>query len=141
VQYETDRDLIKERITLKSPETVRYSYDLGLSDWVTTEPDESQPEKTIDSNNSVIISYPYMKQVTNYAKDSTIDINPDRWGNLVVYVNGEDAVVMPKPFTNDATGRRSGRYYSLDMAGNPTAPPGLSPTINPYIPSRCILYG
>ena len=53
-------------------------------------------------------------QVTNYAKDSTIDIGPDRWGNLFVYVNGEDVVVMPKPFAIDAAGKRFELDFDLD---------------------------
>ncbi|OPY36106.1 MAG: PKD domain protein [Methanoregula sp. PtaU1.Bin051] len=114
IQYETYRDLIKERITLKSPEKVSYSYDLKLSDWVTIESDETRPVETRDVNNTVIITYPYTKQVTNYAKDSTIDINPDRWGNLIVDVNGEDVVIMPKPFAVDATGKRFDLEFRLD---------------------------
>ena len=58
--------------------------------------------------------YPYTMEVTNYAKDSTIDISPDRWGNLVVYVNGEDVVVMPKPFAIDANGKRFEMEFKLD---------------------------
>jgi PKD repeat protein len=114
IRYEVYRDLIKEQITLKSPETVSYSYDLRLSDWVTTEQDESRPEKIPGPNSTMIITYPYTKQVTNYAKDSTIDINQDRWGNLIVYVNGEDVVVMPKPFAIDATGKRFWMDFKLD---------------------------
>ena len=52
--------------------------------------------------------------MTNYARDSTIDISPDRWGNLVVYVNGEDVVVMPKPFAIDSTGKRFEMDFRLD---------------------------
>jgi len=59
-------------------------------------------------------TYPYTKEVTNYAKDSTIDIGPDRWGNLFVYVNGEDVVVMPKPFAIDAAGKRFELDFDLD---------------------------
>ncbi|OPY39274.1 MAG: hypothetical protein A4E35_00043 [Methanoregula sp. PtaU1.Bin051] len=114
IEHEVYRDLIKERVTLKSPATLRYSYDLGLSDWVTNETDESRPVETLDANSTVIITYPYTKEVINYAKDSTIDINPDRWGNLVVYVNGEDVVVMPKPFALDATGKRFEMDFKLD---------------------------
>ena len=114
IEYELYRDLIKERITLKSPDTVSYSYDLRLSDWATDEPDESRPEETLDANNTVITTYPHTVRVTNYAKDSTIDINPDRWGNLVVDVNGEDVVVMPKPYAVDATGKKFGMAFDLD---------------------------
>lgn len=124
VTYEVYRDLIKERIALKSPEKVVYSYDLALSDWVTNEPDESLPEKTIDANNTVHITYPHTKQVTNYAKDSTIDIDPDRWGNLVVYVNGEDVVVMPKPYTVDAGGKRFEMDFKLDKGAKTIAVTG-----------------
>lgn len=33
----------------------------------------------------------------------------------MVYVNGEDVVVMPKPFAIDANGNRFGMEYVLDM--------------------------
>ncbi|HII99527.1 MAG TPA: hypothetical protein HA272_09820, partial [Methanoregula sp.] len=114
VEHEVYRDLIKERVILDAPATVRYSYDLALSDWVTIETDESRPVETRDANNTVIVTYPYTKEVTNYAKDSTIDIGPDRWGNLVVYVNGEDVVVMPRPFVVDAAGKRFEMDFELD---------------------------
>ncbi|OPY39273.1 MAG: PKD domain protein [Methanoregula sp. PtaU1.Bin051] len=114
VRYEIYRDLIKESVTLNGPAPVSYSYDLRLSDWITNEPDLSRPEVSYDANKTEIVTYPYTKQVTTYAKDSTIDINPDRWGNLVVYVNGEDVVVMPKPFALDATGKRFEMEYTLN---------------------------
>lgn len=65
-------------------------------------------------NSTTITTYPHTKEVTNYAKDSTIDIGPDRWGNLVVYVNGEDVVIMPKPFAVDADGKRFEMDFELD---------------------------
>ncbi len=114
VEHEVYRDLIKERVILNAPANVRYSYDLALSDWVTIETDESRPVKKPGPNSTTIITYPYTKEVTNYAKDSTIDISPDRWGNLVVYVNGEDVVVMPRPFAIDAAGKRFEMDFDLD---------------------------
>lgn len=114
VEHEVYRDLVKERIILAAPATLRYSYDLALSDWTTVEPDESRPVKKPGPNSTTIITYPYTKEVTNYAKDSTIDISPDRWGNLVVYVNSEDVVVMPKPFATDAAGKRFEMDFKLD---------------------------
>ncbi|PKG32562.1 hypothetical protein [Methanoregula sp.] len=114
VEHEVYRDLVKERIILDAPASVRYSYDLALSDWVTLETDESRPVEIRDANNTVIVTYPYTKEVTNYANESTIDIGPDRWGNLVVYVNGEDVVVMPKPFAVDAAGKRFDMDFELD---------------------------
>ena len=114
IEHEVYQDLIKERVILKSPATIRYSYNLGLSDWVTVETDESRPVKKPGPNSTTIIMYPYTMEVTNYAKDSTIDISPDRWGNLVVYVNGEDVVVMPKPFAIDANGKRFEMEFKLD---------------------------
>ncbi len=114
VTYEFYQDLIKEQVVLNSPETVKYSYDVGISDWVTEEPDLSRPEITMDANNTEMLSYPYTTQVTNYAKDSTRDIILDSWGNLIVTVNGEDVVVIPKPFTTDATGRRFDLDFELD---------------------------
>jgi len=114
VEHEVYRDLVKERVILNAPTTLRYSYALALSDWVTVETDESRPVEFRDANNTVIVTYPHTKEVTNYAKDSTINISPDRWGNLVVYVNGEDVVVMPKPFAIDAAGKRFEMDFELD---------------------------
>jgi len=114
VTYEFYQDLIKEKVVLNSPETVKYSYELALSDWVTEEPDLSRPEILIGANNTEIVSYPYTKQVTNYARDSTNDIILDPWGNLIVMVNDEDVVVIPRPFATDATGRRFDLDFELD---------------------------
>jgi hypothetical protein len=116
VKYEFYKDFIKEQVTLMSPETVRYSYDMGLSDWVTTEPDLSKPQITRNANNTEIISYPYTKKVTNYALDSTCDTTIDSWGNIVFDVNGADVVVIPKPYAIDATGRRIELDFELDKA-------------------------
>ena len=49
VKYEFYKDLIKEHVLLASPEKVRYSYDIELSDWVTIEPDFSRPEISRDA--------------------------------------------------------------------------------------------
>jgi PKD repeat protein len=116
VKYEFYKDFIKEQVILVSPETVRYSYDMGLSDWVTTEPDLSKPQITRNANNTEIVSYPYTRDVTNYAKDSTTDISLDPWGNIVFDVNGADVVVIPKPYAIDATGRRFELDFELDKA-------------------------
>jgi PKD repeat protein len=116
ITYEVYRDLIKEQVILDAPQTVRYSYDIGLADWVTTEPDLARPEITLGANKTERVSYPYTNEVTTYARDSTIDINPDDWGNLVVAVNGADVVVLPKPFATDATGKRFELEYDLDKA-------------------------
>jgi PKD repeat protein len=114
VTYEVYKDLIKEQVILNTPETVSYSYDIRLSDWVTKEPDLSRPQVTMDANNTEIVSYPYTREVTNYARDSTSDITVDQWGNIVVTVNGEDVVVIPKPFATDATGKRFEMDFTLD---------------------------
>lgn len=114
ITYEVYQNLIKEQVTLEAPATISYSYDLALSDWVTIEPDLSRAVTEMDANNTEIVSYPYTREVTAYAKDSTIDINPDEWGNLLVTVNGANVVVIPKPFAIDATGRRFDLDYELD---------------------------
>jgi PKD repeat protein len=117
VNYKVYKDMIKEEVVLNAPETVKYSYDLSLSDWVTTEPDLSRAEEkevTFGTNKTKITTYPHRKTVTNYGKDSTIDISPDAWGNLVVLVNGADVVVLPKPFATDAAGTRFELDYVLD---------------------------
>jgi PKD repeat protein len=117
VHYKVYKDLIKEEVVLNAPETVKYSYDLLLSDWVTTEPDLSRPEEkeiTDGKNTTKIVTYPHTKIVTNYKKDSTIDISPDAWGNLLVLVNEADVIVLPKPFATDADGKRFELDYVLD---------------------------
>jgi len=116
VKYEFYKDLIKEHVLLTSPETVRYSYDIGLSDWVTTEPDLSKPQFTRNANNSEIVSYPYTREVTNYARDSQSDITLDPWGNIIFIVNGAGVAVLPKPFAIDATGRRFDLDFVLDRS-------------------------
>ncbi len=117
INYEVYRDMIKEQVVLESPETVSYSYDLALSDWVTIEPDFSRPETSRDANNTEIVSYPYTREVTSYARDSSIDIDRDGWGNLIISVNGEDVEVLPKPFATDASGREFDMDYILDKDG------------------------
>lgn len=112
--YSVYKNLIKEEITLKSPETVRYSYDLWLSDWVTKIPNESMLQKIRGRNKTENLSQFSGKEVISYAKDNTIDILPDRWGNIVVYVNGKDVEVMSRPFAIDATGKRFELDFDLD---------------------------
>jgi len=114
VKYSVYRNLIKEEITLKSPETVRYSYDLWLSDWVTKQINPSNLHHVRGWNQTEIESDVLGNETINYAKDSTIDIQSDQWGNLVVYVNNKNVVVMPKPFAIDATGKRFELRYDLD---------------------------
>lgn len=115
VEYELYRYLIKERIILNSPETIRYSYDLQISDPVMRNSSESQLVKIPGKNNTYTRSYPpHKKGVTNYTRNSTIDIRPDPWGNLVIYINDENVIVMPKPFAIDATGKRFEMDFDLD---------------------------
>jgi PKD repeat protein len=114
VKYSVYRDVIKEEITLKSPETVRYSYDIWLSDWVMKIPNETKLQKIPGLNKSEIRSHFLKKEVMNYARDSTIEIQPDRWGNLVVYVNSKDVVIMPRPYAIDAAGKRFELGFNLD---------------------------
>ncbi len=117
IKYTIYKDLIKEEITLKTPKTVRYSYDLWLSDWVTKTIDTSKLQKNHNwrgLNKTEIESQLSEKEVIDYARNSTIDIQPDRWGNLVILVNNKDVVVMPRPFAIDATGKRFDLDYNLD---------------------------
>lgn len=113
-EHEVYRDLIKERVILNSPRTLQYVYNLKLSDWVTREPDMSQPVEVRGADGTISVTYPHIKEVTTLAADSTIDINPDPWGNLEVSVNDESVVVMPKPFAIDADGKRFELAYLLD---------------------------
>lgn len=114
VKYSVYKDLIKEEITLNSPETVRYSYDLKLSDWLTMTPDFSKfDNKTSWSRSSNREKIP-MKPVIDYAKNSTIDIVPDNWGNLVILVNKKEVVIISRPFAIDATGKQFDLDFILD---------------------------
>lgn len=113
-EHEVYRDLIKERVILNSPRTLQYAYSLKLSDWVTREPDMSQPVEVQGADGTISVTYPHIKEVTTHAADSTIDINPDPWGNLEVSVNDESVVVMPQPFAIDADGKRFELAYLLD---------------------------
>jgi len=117
VKYSVYKDLLKEEIILNTPETVRYSYDLWLSDWVTKKIETSKLQKILELrewNRTEIKSQIYGEEIIDYARDSTVDIQPDRWGNLIIYVNGKDVVVMSKPFATDAKGRRFNLGFDLD---------------------------
>jgi PKD repeat protein len=114
VKYSVYENVIKEEITLKSPETVRYSYDLWLSDWTVKVPNTTEIQKKPGLNSTKNSSPLSEKDFTFYARDSTIEINPDSWGNLVIFVDGKDVVVMPKPFAVDATGKKFELNYNLD---------------------------
>jgi PKD repeat protein len=114
VKYNVYKNLIKEEITLKSPETVRYSYDLWLSDWVIKNPNESEFQKKFGGNKSKILLKLPNRDTILYARDSTIDIKPDRWGNLVVNVNGHDVAILPQPYAIDAAGKRYELGFDLN---------------------------
>jgi len=114
IEYELYEGLIKERIILNSPETIRYSYTIQRLDSATTVSNEFREVKLSDQNNSVFRSSPYSEEVFDFAGGDTIDILPDPWGNLVIYENGEDIVVMPRPFAIDATGKRFEMDFDLD---------------------------
>nr|WP_321350654.1 PKD domain-containing protein [uncultured Methanoregula sp.] len=113
VEHELYKDLIKERIILKSPGTIRYSYDLQILNRVIPEPESVLPLKISGKKNTNNISRIFEK-ITNLTQNNTIDINSDPWGNLVVYVNGKDIVVMPRPFAIDASGKRFDMDFNLD---------------------------
>lgn len=113
IKYSVYKNLIKEEITLQSPEIVRYSYDLWLSDWVMKYPDTSELQKN-GGNKSKILLKLSEKETILYAKDSSIDIKPDPWGNLVIYVNDHDVVVLPRPYAIDAKGKRYDLEFALD---------------------------
>jgi FOG: PKD repeat len=114
IEYELYESLIKERIILNSPETIRYSYTIQRLDSAATVSNEFRAAKLSDQNNSVFRSSPYSEDVSDFAGGDSIDILPDPWGNLVIYENGEDVVVMPRPFAIDATGKRFEMDFDLD---------------------------
>jgi PKD repeat protein len=117
IKYLVYKNLIKEEISLNAPKTVRYSYDLWLSDWVTKKIDTSKLQKKREwrgLNKSEIESQFLGNEIIDYARNSTIDIQPDRWGNLVVLVNNKDVVIMPRPYAIDASGKRFDLDYTLD---------------------------
>ncbi|NMB78180.1 MAG: hypothetical protein GYA23_03715, partial [Methanomicrobiales archaeon] len=63
------------------------------------------------------VTYPYTLPVIQYARDSVADIARDRWGNLVISVNGADVVILPRPFARDASGKRFDLDFELDKLG------------------------
>lgn len=104
--YEVYESLLKETIVLNRPGNVSYRYDIGLTDWTTE-------ETVFDETGAEVGTTPHVEPASN----STWSIDLDRWGNVIISINGAETVVLPRPFATDADGVR----YDLDYVLNTEA--------------------